>query len=203
MKKTIVLSALALGCACALAQESKWGFVTALGWAEGGEELFSGLIVDRSNAARTIPFTIKSNGGLQIRLGPEYRFSDRLSVQATIGRSVTDPMGDNGSLTYTTTPVELMVNFKPTPKIMVGLGARKTYADMQGTGVAANYPILGSFDGALGSVLEFTYLLSESKEASRSGATFGLHARFVNEKLQFQQYELNGDHYELGMTLRF
>jgi hypothetical protein len=200
MKRAAVLSLLMLSSICALAQESKWGLVAAIGWADGGEEVISGVIIDRNNEARTIPYVIRAGGGLQLRLGPEYRFNDAFSVQATVGHSVTDPMGDNGSLTFTTTPVEVLANFKPAPNFMIGVGARKTYADLKGTGVAANYPILGSYDGSAGSVLQFSYLLPVPSQA---GSTFGVHVRFVNEKLKFQQFELNGKHYELGMTLHY
>jgi hypothetical protein len=184
----------------ALAEESKWGLVAAVGWADGGEEIISGVIIDRNNAARTIPYAIKAGGGLQLRLGPEYRFNDTFSVQATVGHSVNDPMGDNGSLTFTTTPLEVLANYKPTPNFMVGIGVRKTYADLKGTGVAADYPILGSYDGSVGGVLEFSYLVPISAQA---GSTFGAYVRFVSEKLKFQQFELNGNHTELGITLRY
>jgi hypothetical protein len=203
MKKGIVLGFLLASSICACAQESKWGFVAAVGWADGGEEIISGVVIDRNNATRTFPYVIKAGGGLQLRVGPEYRFSKAFSVQATVGRSVTDPMGDNGSLTFTTTPVEVLANYKPTENIMVGVGARKTYADMKGTGVAANYPIIGSFDGSVGSVLEFSYLFPVSTETFQAGSTFGMYVRFVREKLKFQQYELNGDHYELGFALHY
>jgi hypothetical protein len=200
MKKRLVLSFLALSSLCAFAQESKWSLVTAIGWANGGEEIISGVIIDRNNTARTIPYAIKAGSGLQVRLGPEYRFNDAFSVQATVGRSVNDPMGDNGSLTFTTTPLEMLANYKPTKNVRVGLGARKTYADLKGTGVAANYPILGSYNGSLGSVLEFSYLVPISNHA---GSTFGAYVRFVNEKLKFQQFELNGNHYELGIAAQY
>jgi hypothetical protein len=200
MKKRIVLSLLALSSLCAIAQESKWSLVTAVGWANGGEEIISGDIIDRNNSARTIPYAIKAGNGLQVRLGPEYRFNDAFSVQATVGRSVNDPMGYNGSLTFTTTPLEVLANYKLTKNVRVGFGARKTYADLKGTGVAANYPILGSYDGSLGSVLEFSYLVPIP---NHEGSTFGGYVRFVNEKLKFQQFELNGNHYELGIAAQY
>ena len=203
MRSAIVLSALTLASMGAMAQESKWRLVAAVGWADGGEEIVSGTITDRTNPARIVPFTIKTAAGLQLRVGPEYRFSDSLSVQATFGRSVADPMGDNGSATFTTTPVEIMANFKPTPSLAVGLGARKTFADLKGTGVSANAPFLGSYDSSGGGVLEVRYMFSVPSKTSQSNASLGVHARFVSEKFTFQQFELNGNHYELGLTVHY
>lgn len=203
MKSALLMGALALASLSAAAQESKWGLVAAVGWADGGEEIVSGTITDRTNPARIVPFTIKTAAGLQLRVGPEYRFNDSVSFQATVGRSVADPMGDNGSATFTTTPVELMVSFKPLPSLMVGVGARKTFADLKGTGVSANAPFLGSYDSSGGGVLEAKYLFSVPSKSSQSSAALGVHARFVSEKFTFQQFELNGNHYELGLTLHY
>lgn len=203
MKSAMVIGALAFASLSATAQESKWGLVAAVGWADGGDEIFAGQLVDVSNPAKVTDFNIKTAKAVQLRVGPEYRFNDRFSVQATVGRSVSDPMGVNASLTFTTTPVEVIANVKALPNVMIGIGGRKTFADLKGTGIAANYPILGSYDSSGGAVLEFKYLFSVPSKSSQFNAALGAHARFVSEKFTFQKFELNGNHYELGLTLHY
>lgn len=203
MKKIIAACAAVVACASAQADESNWKFIAATGWADGGETIFSGYIYDINNNAKRVSIAVKPGHGLQVRVGMEYRFTDTLSVQSTIGRSVYDPMAINGSVTFTTTPIEVLANFKPTSDLMFGAGVRKTYADLQGTGVAATLPMLGSYDGDIGGVLEVKYMVPFKASGHPKGAGVGVHLRYVAENLKFQGYEVNGDHYEVGLTLRY
>jgi hypothetical protein len=69
----------------------------------GAKPSLSGTITT-IGTTQTLPFEIQAGTGTQYRLGADYRFADRLTLQGSIGRAVSDPMGMNGSLTFTVTP---------------------------------------------------------------------------------------------------
>ena len=193
---------LAVGSMAVCAQESPWRFVAGLGYGSGGETITSGTITT-VGTNQVVPFQIKPGSEYQLRVGGEYRLSERLAVQTTLGYSDVAPMGFNGSLNFTTVPVELLGMFSLDKQWRVGAGIRKSYAEMKGSGVASDSPVLGVYETSLGSVLELQYLLSSASQGSRSTSSsqFGFSLRFVNEDYKRNGYSFGGNHYELGIVL--
>lgn len=186
-------------CACAQAQ-SNWRFFAAAGIADGGETIVSGNIVtDGTN--KLTPFTIKAGGGTQLRAGMEYRLMERLSLQGSLGFHVSDPMGYNGSLTFTAVPLELMAFVNVTESLRLGAGVRKTTGEIKGTGVASAWSVNGTYTGSAASVVEAQYLFGSG--GAKPGAQFGISVRAVNETLTHDGLSINGNHYEVGAALYF
>lgn len=202
MKKWILI---VLGAVCSLAHAdgSPWRFYAAGGLASGGETVVSGVIVE-NGTNKTVPFDIKPGTGIPLRVGAEYRVSAPFALRGAVERTVTDPMGYNGSLTFTSTSTELMGLFSLTPAVRLGAGVRQTTGVLQGTGVAANWPELGTYTSAGGAVLEAQYLLSTDAARPQSRQPqVGVTLRLVSESLQRDGVTLNGDHYEVGLALYF
>lgn len=186
----------------AQAQSSNWRFFAGAGLAEGGETIASGTIItDGTN--KITPFTIKAGGGTQLRAGMEYRLMDRLSLQGSLGYVISDPMGYNGSLTFTAIPVELMAFVNITEALRLGAGVRKTTGEMKGTGVASNWTVNGTYTGSAASVVEVQYLFGADAKTNAQRTQFGVSVRAVNESLSHEGFSINGNHYEVGAALYF
>ncbi len=195
----LVLAVLMVGSSWAQAQ-SNWRFIAGAGIADGGETITAGNIVtDGTN--KLTPYSIKAGGGTQLRAGMEYRLMDRLSLQGSLGYHVSDPMGYNGSLTFTAVPIELMAFVAITESMRLGAGVRKTTGELKGTGVAAAWSVNGTYSGSIASVAEAQYLFGPTN--AKSGAQFGVSIRTVNETLTHDGLSINGNHYEVGAALYF
>lgn len=203
MKKTaaaLALAALAMG---ASAQESPWRFVAGLGYANGGEKIASGTITT-IGTNHVVPYDIQAGTGFQFRLGAEYRLSDRVALQATLGHSSSDAMGIDGSYEFTVVPLELMGFVDVASGFRIGLGARQSSAELRGTGVAANSPVNGTFVSSQGAVLEVQYLFANgTAPRSNAGPQFGISLRGVNETFTHTLGTLNGNHVELGVVVYY
>lgn len=202
MKKWMLL-VLGAWCCVAHAEDSLWRVYAAGGMATGGDTVFNGRIVE-DGTNRVVPFDIKPGTGIPLRLGAEYRFSAPFSLRASLGRMVTDPMGYNGSASFTTTSTEVIGIFPVTGALRLGIGARQSTAVMQGTGVAESMPAIGSYAGKNGAVIEAQYLFSnDAARPQRRQPQVGVTLRLVNESFARDDVTFNGDHYELGLALYF
>jgi hypothetical protein len=185
------------------AQSSNFRFYGGVGFADGGETITAGDIVTQGTNKLT-PYTIEAGGGSQWRAGLEYRLLDQVSLQASVGYVVSDPMGYNGSLTYTAVPFELLGFFNITESIRLGGGLRKTSANIRGTGVAQNWAVTGSYSGEPATVLELQYLFGPANtKQNRQHTQFGFSARAVQEKLEHSGQSINANHLELGIAIYF
>ncbi len=195
---------LALGGASgAQAQSAPWRMVGGVAMGEGGQTITSGTITNVSNN-QVVPFQIKPGAGPQFRLGAEFPLSPTMAVQATVGHSAVAPMGFNGSLTFTTIPLELMALVSVGDQWRWGLGLRKAHAEMAGSGVAGNSPVLGVYETSVGAVAEVQYLFaSAGGRSTTQRSQFGVSARYVTETYQRNGYSFNGNHYELGVVLYY
>ncbi len=203
MKKTVAGLTLLGVCFLAQAQPSKWRFFAGVGLSNGGETIMSGTITT-IGTTQTLPFEIQAGTGTQYRLGADYRFADRLTLQGSIGRAVSDPMGMNGSLTFTVTPVELLGFVNITESLRIGAGLRKSYADMSGTGVSANWSGIGSYSSSGGSVVEAQYLFATSEAMpGAQKSQFGISGRWVNESFTHNTTTFKGNTYEIGLALYY
>jgi len=185
------------------ADDSPWRFYAGGGIATGGDTiLHSSIVQDGTN--KIVPFDLKPGTGIPVRIGAEYRLSGPLSLRASVGHSITDPSGYNGSVTFTTTTMEVMGLMNLTDALRLGLGARQSTAVVKGTGVAQDWPEVGTYNGKNGAVVEVQYLFSNDAAHPKSrqpevGATL----RLVTESFLRNGVTFNGDHYEVGLALYF
>jgi len=204
MKKwTLLVLVMGAGCCLAHAQESPWRVYVAGGLATGGDTVFSGVIVE-DGTNKKVPFDIKPGTGIPLRLGAEYRLLPAVALRGAVERTVTDPMGYNGSATFTRTSTELMGLYSLSPAIRLGAGVRQTTGVLQGTGVAANLSQLGTYTSAGGAVVEAQYLFytDPTRPQSRQPQVAAT-LRLVSESLKRDDITLSGDHYEVGLALYF
>lgn len=167
----------------------------------GGEQITEGDIILRGTTS-SHHFQIKAGDGLQVRVGADYRLLPRLTLQGSVGYSTNAPMGDNGSLTFTTVPVEVLAFVDLTSSLRIGGGARKTRADIKATGVAENWPVTGDYDSSGGGVVELQYL---TRLTSQDKTQFGVSLRYVIETFTHSRtgLQFNGNHYELAAALYY
>lgn len=182
-------------------QDSPWRAYVGGGFASGGELIYGGEIQVRGTT-RLIPYELRPGSGIPFRIGSEYRLESGLALRASLGRAVTDPHGDNGSLTLTTTSAELLALYKVLGGLRIGGGLRQSFADLKGTGVAEGQ---WKFSVSPGAVVEAQYVLTrDGVTGNARNAEFGIALRAVKEtfKDEFEK-TFNGDHYEIGFVLNF
>ncbi|MEI7682611.1 MAG: hypothetical protein WCK07_24685 [Betaproteobacteria bacterium] len=203
MKNLFMATAIIVTSMAVMAQDSPWRTVTGISYADGGQRIASGTITT-IGTNRVTPFDIQSGVGFQERIGVEYRWTDRISVQCSIGHSASEAMGMDGSLDFTTIPLELMGFVELGKGFRIGAGLRQSHAEMRGTGKAENFPLNGSYSGNQGSVFELQYLFKNGvTQSGASPAQFGLSLRNVSETFTHRLGAINGDHIELGVVLYY
>jgi hypothetical protein len=203
MKKVLLAIAILAGSMAATAQISPWRFVAGVGYADGGEKIVSGTITT-IGTNKVTPFDIQSGIGFQARMGAEYRLTDRFSIQGSIGHSASEAMGIDGSLDFTTIPLELMGFAELGMGFRVGAGLRQSHAELRGTGKTEGFPLNGNYVGNQGSVVELQYLFDNGTGQNGASPTqFGLSMRSVMETFTHTLGTLKGDHYEVGVVLYY
>ncbi|NVO05359.1 MAG: hypothetical protein HXX19_05175 [Rhodoferax sp.] len=203
MKKAWIAAAVLAACTGAQAQDSNWRIFAGIGYASGGEKITSGTVTNVSTGL-VIPYDIQAGTGFQQRLGAEYRLSERITLQASIGHSTSEAMGFDGSYDFTTIPFEFMGFAEIAGGFRIGAGARQSSAELRGTGKAANSPVNGTFVSTQGAVLEVQYLFANpGARPGKPGPQFGLSLRGVNETFSHTLGTLNGNHVEVGAVLYY
>ncbi|MBV8633762.1 MAG: hypothetical protein JO002_04670 [Burkholderiaceae bacterium] len=200
MKKLMLGLTLAAMASAAHADDgSSVRFYAGIGISHGGDSLGSGEIVPLNGASGpTIPFNIRPGTSAELRLGADYRISERFHLQASAGYADQSPQGVNGSLDFRENPVELMGFFNAWQGLRLGAGYRKSWAEFSGTGVASNWPGLGRYTSTNGGVLEIQYLFSEDGKYTSQHGLGGFSLRYVNESLHHDDFTINERHYEFG-----
>ncbi|MDP3650426.1 MAG: hypothetical protein Q8R67_01965 [Rhodoferax sp.] len=203
MKKVLAGLLVCGACVLAHAEGSNWRFFAAAGMSNGGDTIASGTITTVGSGS-VVPFEIKPGTGTQFRVGADYRLSEGLTLQGSIGRAVSDPMGMNGSMEFTTTPVEFLGFVNLTEAFRLGGGLRKTYARMTASGISAGWSGVGDYSSTLGTVLEAQYLFSASEgKSSTAKPQLGLSVRWVNESFSHDGANFSGRHYEVGVAFYY
>ena len=203
MKKFLVTIAILATNIAAFAQDSPWRIFAGLGYAAGGEKIYSGTITT-IGTNKVVPFDIQAGVGFQERIGVDCRLTDRISIQGSIGHSASEAMGINGSGDFTTIPLELMGFLELGNGFRIGTGLRQSSGEVRGTGVLADDPLNGRYAGNQGSVVEVQYLFKNSAAQSAiSPAKFGLSLRSVTETFTHTLGQINGDHCEVGVVLYY
>ena len=178
-------------------------FFVGAGIAGGADTIFSGTITTQGTT-QVLPFQVTAGGGPQFRIGADYRLGERLTLQGSVGMYASEPMGNNGSATFSNNPVELLAFVNLTDAFRLGAGVRQSFARMAATGVSANWSGTGHYDSNVGGVAELQYLFaSDESKPGRSRAQFGVSARWVNETFTHKTSSYSGNHYELGLVLYY
>lgn len=200
MKKQWLGALLVLGCALAHADESNWRFFGRFGVGFGGENFASGHYVNSGEY-----WEIGTGSGMKYAIGADYRISEKVTLQGSVGREVsTVPNAANGDLTFTRVPVELLGFYNLSKEFRVGGGLRyATNSNMTGNGVVAGWSGLGGYEASTGGVLEAQYLFATSQAKEARSAQFGLSVRFVSESFRKDGVTRGGDHGEAGLVLYY
>lgn len=167
MKKIIIASVLAfasLGSAHAENIDYRpLNFVAGVGFTYGGDRLASGS--QQYN-------DLRAGKGLLFALGADYRFSQRFSMQGTVGYHI-DAVSSSysGNVTFTRVPVELMAYYNVHKRWRLGAGARR--AGSASSDVRYYYYTAGEMKSSVAPVVEGEFLLNDH---------VGFKLRYVSEK---------------------
>jgi hypothetical protein len=115
-------------------------------------------------------------------------------MRSSLGYHVESTNANNGSVTFSRWPLEVIGLWSASEKVRLGAGVRKaTSAKLEGSGAAAS---LGNYslDSKVGLVLEAEYLLTPHA---------GITLRTVNEKYTYQGSNIDGSHVALGLNWYF
>lgn len=203
MKKLALTVAILGACAASHAESANWRLFAGAGIANGAETIFSGTITT-DGSGQIVPFQVTAGGGTQYRFGADYRVAERITLQGSVGFHTDDPMGYNGSVTFSNTPVELLAFFNVSDALRIGGGARQSFAKMAATGKVEKWSGVGTYDSTVGSVAELQYLFAQDEgKSAHNRPQFGISARWVNETFTHSASTFSGDHYELGLVLYY
>jgi hypothetical protein len=145
----------------------------AYGW--GGETVTGGSYIGGQT------YELLAGTGWTWTVGGDLRIFDRLHLQASVGQQRNRINGNNFDIDFVRNPVELMAFVSTTEQFRVGLGVHKSYnVRATGTGVAQFDNGMGTYDGSVGSVLEFQYLFWPPSKSERA-AVWGMNVRFIKE----------------------
>jgi len=182
-------------------QDSPWRMYVGGGFASGGDLIYGGDIQVRGST-RMIPYELRPGSGIPFRVGGEYRMDSGLALRASLGRAVTDPHGDNGSFTLTTTSAELLAFYKVVGGLRIGGGLRQSFVDLKGTGVVEGQM---KYTVSPGAIVEAQYVFTrDGVSGSARNAEFGVALRGVTESFKDEvNRSFKGDHYEIGFVLNF
>jgi len=103
---------------------------------------------------------IKSGGLVYLYGGGELRFvGSPLAVRGTVGYHVDDTSADNGSVTFSRVPFELVGLFNLDERFRLGAGVRyDTNVHLSGSGAGASADLPQRFDNAAGAVVKAEWM---------------------------------------------
>jgi hypothetical protein len=194
MKKIVAFSLIALAASIAQAQTQaapavgSTHFFVGLDAGSGGDTLANVTYTNGSTQS------IKAGDGVQFKGGIEYRFSPSVAMRSSLGYQYYTTHANNGAVTFSRWPLEVIGLWSATEKVRLGAGVRKaTSAKLEGSGAGSSVGN-SSFDSKVGVVLEAEYLLTPHA---------GITLRSVNEKYSYQGSSVDGSHVALGINWYF
>lgn len=123
------LLCLALASGNALAQdsgkESKFRVMAGVGYTLGGDTLVKVTLTPEGGAGSTYYEDLSAGAGLDLRLGGEYRLSDRVRIQGMVAYHNDQANGRTAAVSFYRVPVELLAHWRATENLWIGGGARK------------------------------------------------------------------------------
>lgn len=191
MKKTILAAALAIGAtvgANAADAPASAHFLLGAGLTFGGDTLATVTYSDGRSE------DIRGGGLAHLYAGGDFRVTDVLSLQATVGYHVDDSSAaSNGSVRFTRMPVDLLVLYHLNDHVRLGLGAQFVNSPkLKGSGVASNINL--EFKNTTGAIVEGEYLFTPH---------MGAKLRYVSEKFEAQTGGPKADGNHLGLMFSY
>jgi hypothetical protein len=193
LKTSLLCGALAFAAQAQVTQPAH--FLLGAGVSFGGDTLATVEYTDGKSGS------IKAGGGFTFKTGLDYRLNRNFALQATLGYQKDSQGADNGKITFTRVPVEVLAFYYPRDRFRMGLGLRKANsATLDSSGVAN----MGSFnfDASTGTVLEVEWLLRKTVHGQG-----GFTVRFVSEKFTLSDYpgagSIDGNHIGCGFNWYF
>jgi opacity protein-like surface antigen len=200
MKKAFLAAALAIGTAfsaqaadviaTAAAPTSPFKFLLGVGLTDGGDNLVTVQFSDGSTDK------VRAGGLVLLYGGGEYRLTNQLALQATVGYHINDTRAaSNGNVKFDRVPVDLLALYSVSDKIRLGGGAQfVSGVKLKGSGVASN--INQKFDSTVGVIAEGEYLFTPH---------IGLKLRYVSEKFTPEDggEKIDGSHVGLLFSYYF
>lgn len=143
-------------------------FLVGGGATYGGDSLLNVPSRDYENK------DLKAGGLGQVYGGFEYRISDTLSFQNTVGYNVNYTKADGAKIRFTRIPIDLLAVYAITPNLRVGAGAQLVARpELKGSGLASR--VDQKYDNAVGYIVEGEYLFTPQ---------MGLKLRYVKEEFK-------------------
>lgn len=199
MRNWLVGTLLVLGSAVAQAQAPAARFHANIGYSVGGDTLASGNYVDGTS------YRISAGTGLLLALGADFRLTDTVRLQATLGSHVDKTNASNGEISFNRSPVELLAFYDLNQQVRLGGGVRKAQnAELKATGAGLGVVTPGAYESTTGVVLEGQYFFNPGTTGDEHKARFGLGLRFVGESFKRANGStatINGSH--VGLNLLF
>jgi opacity protein-like surface antigen len=193
MKKTILAAALAIGAtfgAHAADAAAPFRFLLGAGLTFGGDTLATVTFSDGRSE------DIRGGGLVHLYAGGDFRVTDVLSLQATVGYHVDDSSSaSNGGVRFTRVPVDLLALYHVNDRFRLGGGAQFVSGPaLKGSGVASNINL--EFKNTTGAIVEGEYLFSPH---------MGAKLRYVAEKFEPARGgpKAKGDHLGLMFSYYF
>lgn len=194
MKKQWLGALLVLGCALAHAEESHWRFVGRLGSGFGGDKM------EQGNYVGGAPWELSAGSGWKFAVGTDYRISEKVTLQGTVGRDVSTVPAQQGDQYFERIPVELLGFYDLSKQVRLGGGLRySANSKMSANGAYVNDPLNGNFGVTPGFVIEGQYLT----ERAGGNAQFGVSLRYVNESFSKNGLNFSGNHGEIALVLYY
>ena len=199
MKKLLLTCALVLGTVLAHAEApSKLRFVGRVGMGFGSDALDSGTYVGGSR------WELSAGNGLKYAVGADYRISEKITIQATVGKELSTVPAGNGDLTFNRTPVEVLGFYDVSKDFRLGGGLRNsTNAQVSSSGAGNGYPAVGTWTSSVGAVLEGQYIFDAKRHSDGAVSEFGVNLRFVGENFTKDGVTKRGDHAEVGIFINY
>lgn len=164
-------------------------FLLGAGLTFGGDTLVTASYTNGSSDS------ITAGGFVMIYGGLDYRLDDAISFQGTLGYHVDTITAQNGDVTFSRIPLELLAYYQLNDAFRFGGGARIVNSpELKGSGIAGN--INGTFDNTVGLVIEGEYMMHR---------TFGIKLRHVSEHYQpsGSPVSVDGSHFGVLANLYF
>ncbi|WP_256078507.1 outer membrane beta-barrel protein [Massilia sp. YIM B04103] len=169
MKKILFAALIAASFNAAADNAGTLRYVVGAGLTIGGDKLATATYTNGDSV------NIKAGSGLQVLGGVDYRVTEQVSLQATLGYHVHfTPSASNGDASFTRIPVELLAYYHLNNQWRVGGGVRYVASpELNGKGAASNIDM--DFKNTTGAVLEAEYFVNNN---------FGVKLRAVSEKYE-------------------
>jgi opacity protein-like surface antigen len=148
-----------------------------MGLTFGGDKLYTADFTDGSSD------TVRAGGIFMLYGGVEFRATDALAVQATVGyHGDSTRAASNGSIRFGRYPVDVLALYSVTDKVRLGGGVEFVNSPkLSGSGVVGDFDV--RFNNTTGVVLEGEYLFTRNFGMKARAASIKYKADGVSDKI--------------------